>query len=722
VGTGRAASAHAPTLTRVPSPGNEAGVPDCLQLLARAVQQFHTYPPTSPMCRSAVEALQRSLVQLRRDQLAFRVNPCELIADEVPIGRGTLIEQELARRLHAAAIAHVAIESSVSFRELSHFVTDLIVSSSREGSELGLIEKLAEHGVDRIALRAAYRPEVLPVSPPGPALATLLAEQRERRDELLAGGGSVDYLYPADKGWVRVDPATQLASVSLVDLALLANDPATLAGMLVQLTDDGADGGDSGEALSQKFGDVSTLFAALDARVARVMFAKLARAVLDLDTDRRQALLRRTILPSLLDGRIDGTVLRDFPDVDLAESLCLLLDLETAAPEVVNTALARLDLSSEREAVVIPLIEQKLQERAESGRAERPELGLDAHARRLIRVDSEKGRSFADFSAFDLSLDGDAQRTLVTIRDAIAATDLVVDQLTCLWHLTELEPNPELVQKFVAKSEPLLEDLQRQERWSEVADWLTRYRRLAETVREARPDVADVLDTELTALCKAANVRKLVELAERGDEGREVAGRIVEALGAGIGSALLTLLQRDGRGRGTLQLLTDHARLVAPSLVLAIGQGDDATERIVARILGLAGPGFEAALGTQLESRDEQTVREALRSLARIGTPQAAALVSAQVQTRRDWVASAAEQTLWHFPPAEAQREVRNLLLKREFLLRHPDVSLRLFDRQAQTSTAGLDGMVQATAGLQYRFWNPPLMRLARKVRAQIKR
>ena len=82
------------------------------------------------------------------------------------------------------------------------------------------------------------------------------------------------------------------------------------------------------------------LFSALDPRIGRVMFSKLARAVLDLDTERRQALLRRTILPGLLDGRIDATVLQDFPDVDLAESLCLLLDLETAAPEVVTTALS----------------------------------------------------------------------------------------------------------------------------------------------------------------------------------------------------------------------------------------------------------------------------------------------------------------------------------------------------------------------------------------------
>lgn len=698
---------------------------DFLPLLARAVQQYHTYPPTSPLCRSAVEACQRSLQQLRREHLSFRVAPKELILDDVPFGSGTLVEQELARRLHAAAVAQVTIEQAVSIRELAHFAMDLIACSQRDRSAIGLIEMLGEHGVDRISLRAAYRPEVLPVAAPPAPLAGLIATERERRDQNFAAGGHIDHLYPPDKGWVRVDPSVTLPSVSLVDLALLAADPASLAGMLVRLTDnDATDESDPGEALSQKFSDVSTLFSALDPRLARVMFAKLARAVLDLDTDRRQALLRRSILPSLLDGRIDGTVLRDFPDVDLAESLCLLLDLETAAPEVVTTALAKLNLSAEREAAVIPLIEQRLQ----GGAGERSQdLGLDAHARRLVRINHEKGRTFAEFSAFDLSLDEDARQTLVRIHEDIVATDLIMDQLSCLWHLTWLEPNPDLVQKFMSRSEPLLGILQSQERWLDVAGWLVRYRGHAESCRDTRPDVSDVIHSRLTAMCTPTLGRKIVELADRDDDGRAVAGRLVEALGQGIGPALLDVLRartdsRDQRPRGAVQILCDHARLVAPALVAAIGPADDATRRLIARVLGLAGPGYEAALGTQLASRDEQTVREVLRSLARIGTPQAAALVSAQVHTRKDWVATAAEQTLWHLPPAEAQREVRSLLVRRNFALHHPDVAARLLDRLGQTSTAGLHDALRAMAGFRYRFWKPSQMRLGRKAHALLRR
>jgi hypothetical protein len=695
-----------------------------LQLLARAVQQYHTYPPTSPMCRNAVEACHRSLVQLRRDQLTFRVAPNDLIVDEASLGRGTVIEQELARRLHSAAVAQVTVEQSVSLRELSHFCNDLLASTGRADDERGLIEKIAEHGVDQITLRPAYQPEVLEVRAPAAPVAELIDFQREKREQLFATGGHIDHLYPPDKGWVRVDPSARFLSVSLVDLAVLAGEPSSLATMLVRLTDDD-EAEAPGDALSQKFSDVATLFSALEPRIARVMFSKLARAVLDLDTDRRQALLRRTILPSLLDGRIDGTVLRDFPDVDLAEALCLLMDLETAAPELVTTALSRLELGAEREAAVLPLLEQTLQKRGQDRGAD---LGLDSHARRLVRIEHDRGRSFAEFAAYDLSLDEEAFKSLGAVLDGIARTDVVGTQLDCLLRLTRLEPNPEIVQRFGARAQALLEDLERNGRWTAVASWLSRYRQLAEDVRETRPDVTEAITARLVGLCTAGRSRLLLDLAVRDDDGRALAGQMMEAIGPAIGPALLTALgpadatsgahaARDARAKGIVQVLCDHAKLVAPALASASDQGDVAIDRIVARVLGLAGAGYETALGKLLQSSDQQTVRESLRSLARIGTAQAAALVSQQVQERRDWVAGAAEETLWHFPAAEAQREVRKLLANRDYVLHHPAVAARLLDRAAQHGTAGLESVLQATASLQYRFWNPQQMRLGRKAR-----
>jgi len=715
-------------------PGPVARTPDAaaidafLLLLARAVQQFHTYPPTSQLCLSAIDACQRALVAFEGgEQVTFRVMPRELIVDEVATGRGTLIEQELARRLHSASVAQVTIERAVSARELARFCFDLIQSDSRKGLQLSLIDLLEEHGVGRVALRAAYRPQVLQVRAPSGPVADLIEHQRKRREELFASGGPIDHLYPPDKGWVRLDPTARFEQVTLVDLALLAQDPAALAGMLLRLTEEDVTESECEDALSRKFSDVAALFAALDPRVSRIMFGKLARAVLDLEPDRRQTLLRKTVLPGLLDGKIDGTVLRDFPDVDLAESLCLLLDLETAAPEVVTTALARLDLTPERHASVLPLVQERVE--AQSG-SKAQDAGLDAHARKLTRIDREKARSFAEFSAFDLSLDAQTVATLEGIREAIGASDLVMVQLDCLLRLVRLEPNPEQVQRFVHRTAQLLDALEREERWQEIAACLSRHRELAVGFHESRPDVAEVISASLAEFCTVNRAVALVDLAGRDANGRAAASGIIEALGPGVGPALLDAVRKQASdtkdsGRAAVQLLCDHAKLVAPSLVAALenaAKDEDVMQRAIARVLGYAGAGYEVPLGKLLGSSDEQAVREAFRSLAKIGTPRAAALVSAEIVKNRGWVGGAAEQTLWHFPRTESDRQVRELLARREFVLRHPLVAGRLLDHAAQNDATHLAPILQTLVPLRYRFWNPALVRVARQARTMLAR
>ena len=695
-----------------------------LHLLARAIQQFHTYPPGSQMCVSAIEACQRALVVLEsREQVTFRVMPRELIVDEVGVGAGTVIEQELARRLHAASIAQMTIERAASSRELARFCFDLVQCDVRHGLQLSLIDLLEEHGVSRITLRTAYKPQVLEITVPSGPVAALIEHQRSIRDELFATGGHIDHLYPPDKGWVRIDPTARFEQVSLVDLALLAQDPATLAGMLLRLTeDDVSDVDGDGDALSRKFSDVATLFAALDPRVSHVMFGKLARAVLDLEPTRRQTLLRRTILPGLLDGKIDGNVLKDFPDVELAESLCLLLDLETAAPEVVTSALARLDLTPERHAAVLPLVQSRVDARVET---KAQDAGLDAHARKLTRIDREKARSFAEFAAFDLSLDAQVVAALEAITTGISNSDDLVVQLECLLRLIRLEPNPEAVQRFAERTSRFVEALELEGRWSEMAVWLSRQRELENGLRESRPDVADVIATGLAGFCSIQRAARLVELAGRDDEGRAAASAIVEALGSGAGPALLDAVRKQAASskdaaRAAVQLLCDHAKLVAPALANSLPTAEHAMHWVIARVLGNAGAGYEPPLGVLLTSPDEQAVREAFRSLAKIGTPRAAALVAAQVDKGRGWVGGAAEQTLWHFPRTEADRQLRELLGRREFVLRHPDVAGRLLDRAAQQGAVNLTPILQTLVPLRYRFWSPALVRVARQARTML--
>ena len=531
-------------------------------------------------------------------------------------------------------------------------------------------------------------------------------------------------MYPPDKGWVRLDPAASYDAVSLVDLSILVEDPAEFATMLLRLTDDEPAGPGARErALEQKFSDVATLFASLDPRLARVMFAKLARAVLDLKPERRKELLQRTILPGLLDGRVDGTVLRDFPDVDLAESLCLLLDLETAAPEVLTAALNRLELSEERRTAVVPLLEARLRagERSDASADEaKKNPGVDRYARKLIRIDAAGGKSFAEFAAFDLSIDPQTAAAIAGVGDAIGTTDLPVSQLECLASLVRLEPNPSVVKMFLSRLTGPLEELERASRWQDLASWVARYSKLAEELREPRPEVTEAITKTLNAFGTRDRAMRLVDLYETDAKGQAAAGELLNAFGAAIAPALVALvadIAAQPKARPLVQLMCDHAKLLGPALVAQLGRGGVGATRAIVGVLGYAGAGYESTLTAQLGHRDEQTVREALRALARIGTGRAAAAVTAQIQQGSGWVRDAAEEALWHFPPAHASAQMRDLIARRDFVLQNPQIAERLLDRAARTGTSGLDQALSALVGLRFRFWNPAAARVGRKAR-----
>jgi hypothetical protein len=263
-------------------------VEEFLHLLARAVRQFHTYPATSPLCADAIAVCHKVYATLeRRDRLVIRVTPTELIVDEIGVGSGTIVEHELVRRLHRAHIASIDFDRSASIRDFSRFCADIVFSEGLTKTKTSLVEQLTEHGVETIVPHMAHRPEVLDVGAPAQSVCTLVEHGRRRRESLFEANAPINHLYPPDKGWVRIDPSSQFDIVSLTDLAVLVNNPGDVATILLRLTDDdGAGAGTQGTALEQKFTDVTTLFASLDPRLARVMFGKLARAVLDLDPDR----------------------------------------------------------------------------------------------------------------------------------------------------------------------------------------------------------------------------------------------------------------------------------------------------------------------------------------------------------------------------------------------------------------------------------------------------
>jgi hypothetical protein len=423
------------------------------------------------------------------------------------------------------------------------------------------------------------------------------------------------------------------------------------------------------------------------------MFNKLARAVLDLEPERRKNLLRRAILPGLLDGRAAGSVLADFPDVDLVDSLCLLLELETAAPEVLRTALDRLDLPADRRDTVLPLLEARLQRGSDPVSTEpSKEHEMDRLARQLIKVDATPGKDFSEFASFDLSIDDQASAAMAAARDTITTAGPAGTHLAFLSSLVRLAPNPGLVDTFLRRVPTLFAELERGRQWRELATWASRFRQLADGLREARPDTAVAIEKTLSDFYVPGHVAVLADLYDRGAEARQTANDLVQGFGAAVVPGMIAMLDDPALQSKTstvVAMMCEHASLLAP----------------------------EAAIVEQLGGDDEQTSREALKALARIGSTQAAALVADQLRTGDAARRAASEEALWHFPVAHSSVEVRKLLERRDFVVQHPDIASRLLTRTAQSGTAGLEEVLIRLEHFRYRFWNPGLVRMALKAR-----
>lgn len=699
-------------------------VEGALQLLARAVRQFHTYPPDSPLCLDAVMSCHEALRAIpHRDRVASRVAPSELIVDDVRMGAGTVVEAELTRRLFKLRVAALEIECAATPRDLSRFCVDLVTSDDLQGADLTFAERLAEHGVGAIVPVMAQRPVVMDVGVPRPHTVDLLAHERRRQQALAPQQSRVGYLYPPDRGWIRADPSQKLGEVSLVDLVVLVDDPAEIALLLVRLTDEEAPGpGARQQALERKYSDVTRLLTALDPRLAGVMFGKLARAVLDLEPERRNSLLQRTVLPGLLDGRADGRILRDFPDMDLAESICLLLDLETAAPEMLTAALDRLDLTLDRRAALLPLIEERRHARAGTAGPGGTSAGsVDRYARSLITVDAARGTDFSEFAAYDLSIDAATEIAVLEVRSGIAATDVPMAQLTCVTHLVRIERNPTLVDGFIRRALDLLGALEHAGRWSDVIAAVHGYGQLAEELKGRRPDVTDTIVKALADYCTPTRLLALGALHERDAAGKAIVETLLGALGGALAPGFVALMNRSGheaKARALVPLICELAPTVAPALAAELQACGPAAARVIVKVLGHAGAGYEPTLARLVDRPpDPQVLREALRALARIGTPTAAAIVARQVRENPGDRHGAAEDALWHFPAPQAAVQVRDLLRSREWVLSRPQTAARLIDRAAQSRVAGLDEALIRLEGLRFRFWNPSLVQVALKAR-----
>lgn len=694
-----------------------------LQRLARAAYQFRVYPPASPFRTDAIAAAHESLLAIEsRDRLVLRLTHRDVLVDDTPLGRDALVERELVRRLHGASIGQLTIRCDTTLEDLSQFCG--VLASIQPAGQQDLVDLLLEAGLARIEAEPLYRPEVVElITETGPTYERM-RDQRDRRAASVSATQPAHHLYPPDRGWIRVDPSSTIPSVSLAELAVLVEDPSQLAGILLRLTgDDAGAAPDPETALAWKYGDLATVFSSLEPELANVLFGRLARAVLQLEDGRRRELLKRAVLPGLLDGTREGRILQNFPDVDLADALCLLLDLDTAVPEVLTVALTKLQLPDDRRKAVVPLLRDRLAGAAATGPERTDAHALDRYARQLVQVAADQPKDFTEFAAFDTSLDGAALGDIEDVRRTTDAPDVREAQLKCLCGLIRLEASAERVGALLDAAMPLVGELQDQAHWTSTVAWLTELHGIAASVAPRRPQVAERIAAAFGAYLTRARARQLVDLYASDQGTRPVVTRYIGVTTEAIAAALVDLVDdRDLKPNVSTiaDLIGEHAGALAPGLVGQLDRCGPVAARIVVRALGQAGQGYEAAVAFQVEHADPLVRREALSALARIGTREAAGTIAARLLAAEPSLQTAAAEALWHLPPAETRRQLHQILGRRRFALQHPEAVRSLLIRSEPAGMADFQMELQRLVKLRWRFWRPALMRVASTARQHL--
>ncbi|MEN8145196.1 MAG: hypothetical protein ABFS14_09620 [Gemmatimonadota bacterium] len=704
-----------------PSAIEDPAITDFVATLARALHRHQSYPFNSPLCEDDVREAHVALAAIASETtLVVQLSHHVLRVGGVPIQAGPVVATELAGRMRRLDISQITIDVAASPRDIAEFCRILIRKERSPRAGEAIPDELGRRGIDRIQVEVAPLRKVVEMH----ALDPDAVAEVERHRALSPGAREDRSVAVAhEAGFLRVKPGTGIDRVSLPELALLCHDPAEFAQVLVRLS------GGSGsaqvqpeEALVEQFAEIASLYAQLHPDVSSLMLRRLAAAAAELEPGRRKLLLKNQVLPGLLDGKAHGDVLNHLPDDEIAASLTLLAELETAAPEIVRVALSKLKLSDERkEAVKANLLNRRGTQPTDQSadQAEKANRATVAeNAGELIEVERGAEEDLSEYAAYDLSVTAETEKQLGALANEISSGEDLRVRLRCARSLLRVVVNPDTARRVlermhvpagaVLETEPDL-----------LADWLESLRQTAVDVEPDAPEVAAEIHAELRSFCDQALLNRVVAASHDSAAGA-AALRVLEALGPYAAEAVVAQLrgQTDrGARRELVELLCARADALAPSLVDQIGEDQEwyVTRNLIC-IIGHAGPGHEDFLVGYLGSDNDQLVKESLQALARTGTERALRAVVRLLDRGVLEHADLAEQTLWKFPSELVTTVVQEWLEVSENALTSPDLAVRMLTRLSGRPGFTISERVAKLSRYRLHFWAPSRRKLGATV------
>ncbi|MDX1577367.1 MAG: HEAT repeat domain-containing protein [Gemmatimonadota bacterium] len=692
--------------------------------LGVVVQRHRLYPSRSPLCRDAAAACRDALDEVWRGSpevvegevrgsavtdLSLRVASDRLYLELDPLPANGPIT-ELGDRLFRADVEEVVIRQGVTRTELIRFCRRLAHWDRRRDPHLRLSEVLNELDVTGIRARDSERLEVLDFD--------IVASDRleglrtERRRRVREDGTGVDS--SVHKAWARTSVDASAEPIDMIDLAYLVENQLDLAQMLFQLAEGETEASGSVAALRQTVTRLVHLYAGMSEDVAEARFRDLAASLMELEPEARRNLTRDVLIPDLLETGKSADLVRLLPDGEIVDAISTLADLEIGGQGLVRLALERLELPPGRLEVVLgPLLERS---REEMGAA-RP----DARVEVRLSSDEDVFRNLRAFSAHELAVGEETRARLEDVRERLEVVDGPAERLRCAVALVPHLRNPERAVEILRPLPAWLSSLLASDPEA-AARQIRSLRDTARELEELDPELSDTVDEVLREVLMAEVVTRIAGPGEGAESDTTLA--LLEAFGPVAASVFVEMLETEERRsvrRSLLDHMCEHASFFAPLVERYVQDGRWTVVRNVVRVLGFAGPGYEAALAAPLDHADDRVVREALLALGRIGSPRAAEEIFARLAAT-DERRELAEDAMRRFPLDQGVHLTRRLLSKPEFYRDRPEVARLLIVRFFADGHHGSEALLRPLLGYRLRPWQPALMRLGWAASAVLRR
>ncbi|MBE0478639.1 HEAT repeat domain-containing protein [Candidatus Aerophobetes bacterium] len=695
------------------------------------------YPETNPMCKVAIDECLELLRELKTEnEITITVTPKALLVKERPIDMNYPGIVQFTQRLYVLGVEKLTFQQNVTSRELRSLCEIFGMHPKKITQHKGVSSIFKEKGIEHIQLVESRVPEIVEIKDAEKFLADVIMRTKRQMQHSLDQRQVMEKsIFLRPRVVIKVDADLDLSSLSGDEMEELISDYEQLGQVIREIQKKETERW--AHFFGQKLREMQQFLQITEGRPKSQVWDRIAHSIIGMDPQIKEDLVGSCLIPALLGGREEGEILRFFPDAALAHSLALLCESGIFLPRAFAQTIENLHLPERRESILIPILGSKLQKNGHridnipALQERKNTVEKEVMERQKLRISENElssGINLNYFQNLDIILDNREKEALKQLASKMADVDLVASELRCLVNLISLEEDLETCRSFVERVSNLLTQLINSEHWEELTFWLTKLRVLNGIAWEKKFLASTLIEDMLSSLASGGIVQRLVDMyhQEKDDRRGEKYLSVLGALGDFVIPVFIQLLDSEEH-RSVRRTMMNIMVKLAPSYDINrfasyMNQRHWYVVRNIVWLLGQLGPGNENIIARALSYGHHKVKKEAIRSLASIGSQVAIEQIIFLLGSEDHMISRTAAEHLLYLPGKVLEPHLIKLLSRSDFLQKDVFITLQLVEIAGKIQGKELLELLHRLSWLRFFFWNWKLLRIGLKAYRTLKK